>query len=121
MSDAREQKTNGKCANPSCATAFDPLAGGEVFRFALERAGDGNRVERIALPGTAHHVRQYWLCRECASVLRLSFDNDRGVVFGLRWPEQPAQFPSPDRETGMGECDGDASDGSSPIAGETRA
>jgi hypothetical protein len=119
LSGPLQQKLHPKCANPGCATAFHSLGGGQFYRFPVESAGDGSGAERIALPVAAHHVRHFWLCEHCSSVLRLSYDADRGVVFGLRWPELPGD---PRVEiTGGGEAEGDALNGHSTAPGETRA
>jgi len=116
LSEPLQQKLHPKCANPACSAAFQPLGAGRFFRFLPESVEDGSGAERIGQPGAAR-VKHLWLCEHCSSVMRLSFDSDRGVVFGLRWPELPS---GSNGEVPAREFEGDALLGSSPAPGETR-
>ena len=73
------QKLHPKCANPACPTAFHWLEGGKFFRF---------RPDDDSSPAP-DGVQHYWLCEHCSHVLTLVYDEERGVVLKLLWPELP--------------------------------
>jgi hypothetical protein len=118
LGDPLQQKLHPKCANPACATAFHALGGGKFFRFDVEAAGDASGKERIAPPGAGDRARHYWLCEQCSSVLRLSYDADRGVVFGLRWPELPGEAAG---NMAAHDPEAESLEGFPAAVGETRA
>jgi hypothetical protein len=73
------QKLHPKCANSACPIAFHWLAGGKFFRFRPdEDSATGYR-------GTQH----YWLCERCSHVFTLVYEEERGIVLKLRYPELP--------------------------------
>jgi hypothetical protein len=68
------------CANPGCARRFRKLEDGKLFLVEVD-------VAEAALPNRAagagrffRHLERYWLCDPCASVLTLTFEQNRGVV-----------------------------------------
>jgi hypothetical protein len=79
-----------KCANPSCASVFDWLAGGKLFRFHRDpeplAACDANGCRAT----NSHRVEHFWLCEHCSQVYTLAREPGRGVVIRLLWPELPA-------------------------------
>jgi hypothetical protein len=76
-----------KCANPSCASAFDWLKGGKLFRFRRDHGQrpTGNRNE--GLLDNSHHVEHFWLCERCSHIYTLGYEPGRGVLIRLLWPE----------------------------------
>jgi len=89
-----------KCANPSCAAAFEWLAGGRLFRF---QRGSGNSALASAVEAGAndsHRPGHFWLCERCSNIYTLKLEPGRGVVILPLWPELPAakssmHLPSP--------------------------
>lgn len=79
-----------KCANPSCAAAFEWLAGGRLFRFHRD-SGESILAggEDIGSNGS-HQIRHFWLCERCSNIYTLRNDPGRGVVILTLWPELPA-------------------------------
>jgi len=79
-----------KCANPACASAFDWLAGGKLFRFHREPSSltevDGHQDR----PGKSHRIEHFWLCERCSLVYTLGYEPGRGVLIRALWPELPA-------------------------------
>lgn len=69
-----------KCANPTCPNPFRRLSEGKLFLVEMEDGDPRNRL-RARLDGKIpHRIEHFWLCSDCASVLTLSFQRDRGVV-----------------------------------------
>jgi len=79
-----------KCANPSCISAFDWLAGGKLFRF--QRSPDALSAVKVEenRRGNSHDVGHFWLCERCSRVYTLSYEPDQGVLIRMLWPELPA-------------------------------
>jgi len=73
-----------KCANPSCAAAFEWLAGGRLFRFPRESG------ELAPSASGSHPIGHFWLCERCSNVYTLQYERGRGVVILPLWPELPA-------------------------------
>ena len=73
-----------KCANPSCAAAFEWLAGGRLFRFSRESG------EFAPSTRGSHPIGHFWLCERCSNVYTLQYEPGRGVVILPLWPELPA-------------------------------
>ncbi len=73
-----------KCANPSCAAAFEWLAGGRLFRFPRESGELGPSASG------SHPIGHFWLCERCSNVYTLHYERGRGVVILPLWPELPA-------------------------------
>jgi len=68
------------CANPGCARRFRKLEEGKLFLVEVDVA-EAALSAREAGPGRLfRHLEHYWLCDGCASVLTLSFEQERGVV-----------------------------------------
>jgi hypothetical protein len=89
-----------KCANPSCAAAFEWLAGGRLFRFHRESAGLAPAGETDRNSNGAHPIGHFWLCERCSNIYTLHYEPGRGVVILPLWPELPAaknnmHLPSP--------------------------
>ena len=89
-----------KCANPSCAAAFEWLAGGRLFRFHRESAGLGTAGETNRNSNGSHPIGHFWLCERCSNIYTLHYEPGRGVVILPLWPELPAaknnmHLPSP--------------------------
>jgi hypothetical protein len=81
-----------KCANPACATLFDPQQHGKFFRFQSgPDHGTGDRESWA--PGLAHPpVEHFWLCAGCSKVFRLAVSPEHGVVLLARLtPLSPAR------------------------------
>ena len=80
-------KLHPKCANPACATSFRWLGGGKFFRFTPDSVSrtDGNHQGPSPL-GVAG-VEHFWLCERCSHIFTLAFEEDRGVMLKLRYPE----------------------------------
>jgi len=81
------QKLHPKCANPACPKAFRWLEGGKFFRFRPESAAPSSRGKGapslLGIPGVEH----YWLCERCSHVFTLAFEENKGVMLKLLWPE----------------------------------
>jgi hypothetical protein len=79
-----------KCANSACASTFDWLAGGKLFRFHRDHkqapAVDGGTGDS----DNSHHVEHFWLCERCAHIFTLNYEPGKGVLIRLLWPELPA-------------------------------
>ncbi len=79
-----------KCANPSCAAAFDWMAGGKLFRFRCvlpepDRSDEGpNKVNG------QHSKGHFWLCEHCSSIYTLRYERGQGIAIQPLWPELPA-------------------------------
>jgi hypothetical protein len=89
-----------KCANPSCAAAFEWLAGGRLFRFNRESAGLAPAGETDRNSNSSHPIGHFWLCERCSNIYTLHYEPGRGVVILPLWPELPAaknnmHLPSP--------------------------
>jgi hypothetical protein len=79
-----------KCANPSCAAAFEWLAGGKLFRFQRENNEFAQVGELDAAANNSHTVGHFWLCERCSSIYTLKYEPGRGVVILTLWPELPS-------------------------------
>lgn len=89
-----------KCANPSCAAAFEWLAGGRLFRFHRESAGIAPAGEADSNASGSHPIGHFWLCERCSNIYTLQYEPGRGVTILPLWPELPAaknnmHLPSP--------------------------
>lgn len=79
-----------KCANPSCAAAFDWLAGGKLFRFHRESAGAAAAGGMEVNASVSHRIGHFWLCERCSNIYTLQYEAGRGVVILPLWPRLPA-------------------------------
>lgn len=79
-----------KCANPSCASAFDWLGGGRLFRFHRETAPTVRMNGKQLQAANSHRVEHFWLCERCSHIYTLDYIPDRGVLIRPLWPELPA-------------------------------
>jgi hypothetical protein len=79
-----------KCANPSCANAFDWLKGGRLFRFHRSPGVDITGKENEAQSHNSHQVEHFWLCERCSNIYTLGYEPGRGILIRLLWPELPA-------------------------------
>ncbi|MGO9124324.1 MAG: hypothetical protein ACLP6G_05485 [Terriglobales bacterium] len=68
-----------KCANPGCTQRFRKLDDGKLFLVEVDVA-EASPSARGARGRLSRHLEHYWLCDLCASVLTLSFEQERGVV-----------------------------------------
>jgi hypothetical protein len=69
-----------KCANPACHNPFRKLSQGKLFLVETEPL-EGSDLRRTSWKGkSSHRVEYYWLCDQCAFVLTLSYEKERGVV-----------------------------------------
>lgn len=89
-----------KCANPSCAAAFEWLAGGRLFRFQRDSSEGALAGEEEAGANHSHRIGHFWLCERCSNIYTLKLEPGRGVVILPLWPELPAakrsmHLPSP--------------------------
>lgn len=81
-----------KCANVNCTNRFRQLSQGKLFLVDTEPiAGPARRRARSRLQ-PAHRVEYYWLCEQCAFVLTLSYEKERGVIAVPR-PEPAKKMP----------------------------
>jgi hypothetical protein len=73
-----------KCANPACATTFQYLRGGRLFKFELELfERESPSLVGSNSPGDkkpARRVEHFWLCGDCARYVTLSLERERKVV-----------------------------------------
>jgi hypothetical protein len=79
-----------KCANPSCAAAFEWLAGGRLFRFTDDSRHPAPANGNDAGVSSSHPIGHFWLCERCSNVYTLRYERGRGVVIAPLWPELPA-------------------------------
>ncbi|HMD31368.1 MAG TPA: hypothetical protein VKG84_05635 [Candidatus Acidoferrales bacterium] len=90
-------KLHPKCANPGCIAAFHWLAGGTFFRFGPrtpQASGKGLAMEGSkASPPADTTTRHYWLCDSCSQAYTLSYEEGRGIILEMKWPELPAGDP----------------------------
>jgi len=85
-----------KCANPSCAAAFDWMAGGKLFRF--HRISDGGAsVGGDHSEGNGQRAHgHFWLCEHCSNLYTLRYVRGQGIVIRPLWPElRPAENNMP--------------------------
>jgi len=68
-----------KCANPDCPSPFRKLSEGKLFLLETGALGPAS-TGRGAKGRSVRQIEHYWLCDQCASVLTLSFEKDRGMV-----------------------------------------
>jgi hypothetical protein len=68
------------CANPGCDRRFRKLEDGKLFLMEVDVAEAALSVRGAGTGRLFRHLERYWLCDGCASVLTLSFDQERGVV-----------------------------------------
>jgi hypothetical protein len=67
-----------KCANPSCKAPFQYLSEGKLFRFDQQRVTyTGPQLVTEKKP--PRRLEHFWLCKECATEMTISWDRDRGV------------------------------------------
>jgi len=86
-------KLHPKCANPVCPAAFHWLAGGTFYRFRPRDLVPVTKSQLAQEAEAAPVIRHYWLCEPCAQVYTLSYEEGRGVLVSLKWPELPANEP----------------------------
>jgi hypothetical protein len=73
-----------KCANPACATPFQYLREGRLFKFELELLEPkgpvlvGGRFPNDQKP--VRKVEHFWLCGRCARNMTLVLESERKVV-----------------------------------------
>ena len=73
-----------KCANPSCAAAFDWMAGGKLFRFHHIRPGPAVANEDSSKSNSQRASGHFWLCDHCSNIYTLRY------ILQPLWPELPA-------------------------------
>jgi hypothetical protein len=69
-----------RCANPGCARRFRKLEDGKLFLVEVDVAEAVLSTRGAGTGSFFRHLEHYWLCDPCASVLTLSFEQERGVV-----------------------------------------
>ena len=69
-----------KCANPTCLNPFRKLSEGRLFLVEMEITDPVGRVRARADGRAPHRIEHFWLCKDCAAVLTLSFERGQGVV-----------------------------------------
>lgn len=84
------QNLHPKCSNPSCATCFDWLGGGKLFRFRRDTGGITSLDDTWEHTGKNHHVEHFWLCERCSQIFTLEYKQREGVLIRLLWPQLPA-------------------------------
>ena len=83
-----------KCSNLSCATAFEWLGGGKLFRFRREVENNSSPISHSGRANNHHGVEHFWLCEKCSQIFMLEYKPGLGVSIRLLWPELP---PAEDR------------------------
>jgi hypothetical protein len=71
-----------KCANPGCSAPFLYLHQGKLFRLETD-AVDVHHSASGADPESKKPSRRiafYWLCRDCAAAMTLTYDKGFGVT-----------------------------------------
>jgi len=68
------------CANPGCSRRFRKLEDGKLFLVEVAVAEASLTARGAGAGRLDRHLEHYWLCDPCASVLTLSFEQERGVV-----------------------------------------
>ena len=67
-----------KCANPSCQAPFQKLSEGKLFRVDRQRLQHvGPQLVTEKKP--ARRLEHYWLCKDCAESMTVTWDRSRGV------------------------------------------
>lgn len=79
-----------KCANPSCAAAFEWLAGGKMFRFSRQGSEFSHGDGREHGANGSHPIAHFWLCERCSNIYTLKHEPNRGVSILPLWPQLPA-------------------------------
>jgi hypothetical protein len=79
-----------KCANPSCAAAFEWVGGGRLFRFHRNVVEPASYGGNAASAPDSHPIGHFWLCERCSNIYTLHYQEGRGVVIRTLWPELPA-------------------------------
>jgi hypothetical protein len=69
-----------RCANPGCDRRFRRLEDGKLFLVEVDVAEAVLSARGAGTGRFFRHLEHYWLCDPCASVLTLSFEQERGVV-----------------------------------------
>lgn len=69
-----------KCANPSCAAAFDWMAGGKLFRLYRTSGRLASVTDQQSNGADWRGIGHFWLCEHCSNVYTLRYDQKRGVV-----------------------------------------
>jgi hypothetical protein len=73
-----------KCANPACATTFQYLREGRLFKFELNSLEPGGPVlvedNSFNPKRPVHKVEHFWLCGRCARYMTLALERERRVV-----------------------------------------
>jgi hypothetical protein len=85
--ESLSHKLHPKCANPACTASFRWLAGGKFFRFRPESVASPSGNNQAPLPLGISGVEHFWLCERCSHVFTLAFEEDRGVILKLLYPE----------------------------------
>jgi hypothetical protein len=76
-----------KCANPSCAAAFEWMTGGKLFRFH-RRSNEINSTTNGEKNGIhSHSIEHFWLCDRCSNIYTLNYEPGRGVTILSLWPQ----------------------------------
>ena len=78
-----------KCANPSCISAFDWVAGGKLFRFHREPRSTP-KCDATGCKVNSHWIEHFWLCEHCSRIYTLGYEPEKGVFIRALWPELPA-------------------------------
>jgi len=82
-----------KCANPQCASPFRKLSEGKLFLIEVD-ASDLTRYRNpVWQGGFGRRVEYYWLCDQCAAILTLSFEKERGMVL-VPLPDKTSKMPA---------------------------
>lgn len=76
-----------KCANPSCAAAFDWMAGGKLFRFHRISGRLTSVTDRQSNGADQRAIGHFWLCEHCSNIYTLRYEQKRGVMIQPLWPE----------------------------------
>ena len=66
-----------KCANPSCSNLFLYLHNGKLFRMDLAEEPEAPKPDSKK---PARRVEFFWLCKDCAASMTLSYKFGAGVV-----------------------------------------
>jgi len=81
-----------KCANPACLNPFRKLSEGKLFLIEMRSSSSPNRNGKNWDGSSPHRIEHFWLCRQCASVLTLSFEKGKGMTT-VPLPQAAAKKP----------------------------
>jgi len=74
-----ETQMLSKCANPSCQAPFQYLSEGKLFRVDRQRIVASSGPQLVTEKKAPRRLEHYWLCKDCASCMIVTWDRTKGV------------------------------------------